>query len=591
MNLRLRINLLITTLMLLFMLATGSIIIDNARKSIREEIETATKVTVQLLTTVIYNSQFIPHTPSQRQVVLDFLINLGRVRANEIQLYNAPGDLMYSSPPSTYKPGRSAPDWFARLVAPKREVVKLNIRNATLVITPEASRAILDAWDDMQDLLWLALSFFILINALVFWVIGRSLRPVETILGGLSQMQQGKLHARLPQFSLPEFASISDTFNRMAGALQDSMAENRRLALIVKQSSDAIMIRDLNDSISFWNPAAERLFGYPWNEIAGRSAAMLAPPGREAELAQHLAIVARRGMVENVESQLLNRDGRLIEVALSAAPLVDPYNEQVIGEICSMRDITEKKRAQQATLELEQNRQLTRVIQGHLEEERRSLARELHDELGQCVTAIKSIGVSIANRSRGQAPEIHTSAQTIVTVAGRIYDAVHGIIRRLRPSELDNLGLSETLRDAVATWRRRHPEVGFELRLAGNVDGLAETVNITVYRIVQECLTNVIRHAAASRVEIALARTVPQSASEPGQSDTDVLHLTVQDNGTGMAPNGGPAADQFGLLGMRERVQALNGRFAAGNAADGGFGVRVTIPVSVEHRPSALAPV
>ena len=100
MNLRLRINLLITTLMLLFMLATGSVIIDDARKSIREEVDAATKVTVQLLTTVIYSSQFIPHTPSHRQVVLDFLISLGRVRANQIQRYDVPGNLIYRAPPS-----------------------------------------------------------------------------------------------------------------------------------------------------------------------------------------------------------------------------------------------------------------------------------------------------------------------------------------------------------------------------------------------------------------------------------------------------------------------------------------------------------
>jgi glucose-6-phosphate-specific signal transduction histidine kinase len=105
------------------------------------------------------------------------------------------------------------------------------------------------------------------------------------------------------------------------------------------------------------------------------------------------------------------------DVALSAAPLIDPATGDVIGEICGMRDITEHRRAQQTERELEQNRRLTQLIQTRLEEERRAIARELHDELGQCVTAIKTIGAAIANRTKESSSEIHASAQTIVSVA------------------------------------------------------------------------------------------------------------------------------------------------------------------------------
>ena len=148
---------------------------------------------------------------------------------------------------------------------------------------------------------------------------------------------------------------------------------------------------------------------------------------------------------------------------LSAAPLVDPAADRVIGEICSMRDITEHKRMQAAERELEQNRKLTALIQSRLEGERRAIARELHDELAQCVTAIKTIGTAIAGRAGDAKSDIRDNANTIVSVAAHIYDVVHGIIRRLRPSGLDDLGLAETLRDAVATWSRRHPQVLWEL--------------------------------------------------------------------------------------------------------------------------------
>lgn len=571
MSLRFRINLLITVLMLLFMVGMGAIIVDDSRKSIKEEMEGTNRVTVQLLTTVLYSSQFIPGTHTQRQVLLDFLKSLGRVRASDIKLFDGLGTLIYESPPSQYKAGRWAPQWFSRLVSPRAEVVTLRIQGGMLAIIPDASRSILDAWDDLQYLIWLALGFFIAVNVLVFWFIGRSLRPLNQILDGLSQMQQGNFDVRLPRFPLPELSSISHTFNRMAGALQDSMVENRRLALIVRQSGDAIMIHDLQGNISFWNPAAERLFGYTAEDIAGRSATLLAPAGREDEIKENLEIVMRRGLVENVETQRLAKDGRLIDVSLSAAPLIDPHNEYVIGEICSMRDITERKRAQQTARELEENRQLTQLIQGHVEEERRNLARELHDELGQYVTAIKTIGASIANRT-GSAPEVQTSAQTIVSVAARIYDAMHGIISRLRPSALDNLGLTETLQDSITAWQSRHPELKFKLDFSGRLDDLGETINITVYRVVQECLTNVIRHAQATNVEIAVKRQLAAAGA------CEMLRLAVCDDGKG-TPEEAVQDGHFGLLGMRERVQALNGSFSIDNAPNRGFCINVTLPL------------
>jgi hypothetical protein len=331
------------------------------------------------------------------------------------------------------------------------------------------------------------------------------------------------------------------------------------------------MIHDLQGNISFWNPAAERLFGYTAEEIAGRSATLLAPAGREDEIKENLEIVMRRGLVENVETQRLAKDGRLIDVSLSAAPLIDPHNEYVIGEICSMRDITERKRAQQTARELEENRKLTQIIQGHVEEERRSLARELHDELGQYVTAIKTIGASIANRT-GSAPEVQTGAQTIVSVAARIYDAMHGIISRLRPSALDNLGLTETLQDSIAAWQSRHLELKFKLDFSGRLDDLGETINITVYRIVQECLTNVVRHAQATNVEIAVKRQLAAAGA------CEMLRLAVCDDGKG-TPEEAVQDGHFGLLGMRERVQALNGSFSIDSAPDRGFCINVTLPL------------
>jgi two-component system, NarL family, sensor histidine kinase UhpB len=574
MSLRFRINLIITVLIVLFSIVTAKLVIDDARRSIREEMEAGTKVTLQLLTSTLYSAQFIRPSDRAEDIVLSFLRSLGRVRANEIRLYRYDGTLVYTSPPPVYKAGRFAPRWFVSLVSPQLPKVELGIQGGTIVITPDASRSILDAWDDLKGLFWLAVLFLVLVNAVVFWLLGRALQPVQTILGGLSEMERGRLDTRLPRFSLPEFDSIGQTFNRMADALEESHAENARLALVTKQSSDAIMIHDLAGNISFWNPAAEKLFGYRTEQIAGRSATLLAPAGREGEISDNLEVVRNRGVVENFDTQRLARDGRLVDVALSAAPLIDPGSAQVIGEICSMRDITEHRRAQQTERELEQNRRLTQLTQTRLEEERRAIARELHDELGQCVTAIKTIGAAIANRPDASS-EIHASAQTIVKVASHIYDVVHGIIRQLRPSALDHLGLKDALEDLVGTWRQRHPEIACELKLTGGLGQLGESINITIYRLVQECLTNVLRHASATKVEIDLQRS------------DDVVHVCVADNGKGLGERTESDSARFGLMGMRERVQALGGEFRLDSRPGNGLKVTASIPLRAATQASA----
>lgn len=570
-GLRFRINFVITLVIVLFALAASDVLIEETRRSIREEVEAGTKVTVQLMETVIVNTRANAQSGPHNQALLSFLRHLGRVRANEIKMYDENDQLIYTSPPSQYKLGKWAPDWFTRLADPKIGEFRLNLPNGSVVITSDASRSILDAWDDLKSFFWLVLGFFVLVNVLVFWLLGRSLRPIGKILGGLSEMEKGRFDTRLPRFELPEFDAISHTFNRMAENLEQSLAENQRLALVTKQSSDAIIIHDLEARISFWNPAAGRMFGYRDDEIVGRSATLLAPPERQGEIQDNLDAVMQRQLVEMVETQRLTKDGRVVDVALSAAPLVDPASNEVIGEICSMRDITEHKLVRRTERELEQNRKLMQLIQNRLEEERRSIARELHDELGQCVTAIKTIGTAISNRTRESSPEIHGNAQTIVSVAAHIYDVVHGIIRQLRPTALDHLGLSATLKETVAAWRARHKDIACELRLEGELEGLGETVNITIYRIVQECLTNVIRHAAATRADILIVR-------ERDAGRGDVVRVTVRDNGKGIAQRNEREATRFGLMGMRERVQALDGTFQIENRPGEGVTVTAVIP-------------
>jgi signal transduction histidine kinase len=166
------------------------------------------------------------------------------------------------------------------------------------------------------------------------------------------------------------------------------------------------------------------------------------------------------------------------------------------------------------------------------------------------VTAIKTFAVAIANKTKDNSPEISGHAQTIVGAANHIYDGMHDIIRQLRPGSLDNLGLSETLRDMVNNTQKQHPNLKVNLTLRGKLDGLGENLNINLYRIVQESINNAIKHAEANNIDIKLEA-----------SKTGALQLTIKDDGLGMDIDAVDHSNHFGLLGMRERVQGFKGTF------------------------------
>jgi len=444
MSLRLRLNILITLLMLSFLATAGVILIRGAKSSIEESVEAATHVTTQLLDTVILSSNQNLEWGYTHDVLRRFLEDLGHVRSSEIYLYDSHRQPIYQSPPSKYRAEERPPQWFQDLLDPKEEPVSRLIRYGRLEVRPDPGGAIRESWMKMRELFWIGLGFFVALNLAVYWMLGRLLRPLQPILGTINQMEQGDLTARLPRFSLPEFEKIGHSLNRMAESL-----------------------------------AVER--------------------------------------------------------------------------------------------ELEENRQLTHVIQQHIEEERRSLARELHDGLGQYVTAIKTFAVAIAAKTKDQVPDVHASAQTIIESANHIYDGMHHIIRQLRPGSLDNLGLEETLKDLVQDMQEKYPELEVTLVLTGELGELGETLNINIYRIVQESINNAIKHAGATELMVNLSLAYDDS-----------LQLTIKDNGKGMDIDAVDQTNHFGLLGMRERAQGFHGTFSINSALGQGTAININIPQAMK---------
>ena len=218
---------------------------------------------------------------------------------------------------------------------------------------------------------------------------------------------------------------------------------------------------------------------------------------------------------------------------------------------------------------LAENRELA---QRHLlmqEAERKHLARELHDELGQYLNAIKLDAVSIRDHAAGDPAFAVKSAAAIIASADHVHIAVSDMIRRLRPVGLDELGLAAAIESCVDSWRQRAPNTRFSLSFDGKLDGLGESLDLTVYRLIQEALTNCQRHAAAGRVEISLQRRTAPNAEE--------LVLSVADDGRGMVL--GEQKPGFGVSGMQERVEMMGGVFSLLSEPGRGLTLKAHLPV------------
>jgi len=439
MKLRTRLNLVVAGLTAVFVAVLITEEIQDTRSSVREEIEAANRVASQLLgrLAVIYSRA------GGTEVVRQFLEQLGHVRANDIILRTPAGEILYSSPPPTYKAGRDAPQWFAHLLAPQtaRHIFPLP-GGVQLVIEAQSSRAILDAWDDVTRLLVIGAIMLVVVNGLAFWSIERALAPFPVIAHGLERIQRGELAFRLPPLPGSEAHAIGAAFNRMAQAVQDNV---------------------------------------------------------------------------------------------------------------------------QAETRLEERREMARLVEQRVEEERRLIAHELHDEFGQSVTALRSLAMAIATQS--SEPPMRDAAHLISDEAARLYDAMHGLIPRLLPVALDTLGLAETLESLVRDWQRRNPSIALALRHSLPSD-LGPSVTLTAYRVVQECLLNALRHAQASHIEISL------------ESTAERMLITIKDDGVGLQTQWSRPG-HFGLRGLTDRVERLGGVLKIGNREPHGVCVTAEIPLAV----------
>ncbi len=259
-----------------------------------------------------------------------------------------------------------------------------------------------------------------------------------------------------------------------------------------------------------------------------------------------------------------------------------PVTEAVVPELAAIHRRFNAM-ARRLRLSMETNRDLANRLVVLQEGERKALARELHDEMGPSLFNIQvDVTTGLLLMESGQLDDVRSRFASIESSVTQLQAQTRDMIGRLRPLVLEELGLGQVLRDMVDKWRGRYPDTQWHIHLDGGLDDLGDPLTVTVYRIVQECLTNVVKHAGATCVDVALVcESGGDDADSVGHGTDGWLTIRVRDNGTG--PPGTTLGTGFGLRGMQERVMALQGAFQAQRCLSGGFETLVRLPLRRDY--------
>ena len=368
-----------------------------------------------------------------------------------------------------------------------------------------------------------------------------------------------------------------------------------RLAAIVESSDDAIIGKTLEGTITSWNSGAQSIYGYSAEEVLGRSINILAPPDLSEEIPAILERIRRGERVDHYETARVRKDGTRIYVSITVSPVRNSVGNVVRASTVA-RDVTERKEAEEKirrlneTLEeqvaertaqlLDRERRLKDLV-GKLvaaqEEERRRVAYEVHDGPTQVAVACHQHLQDFARKHPPGSTAGEGKLDRALELARLTVKETRHVIEGLRPTALDDFGLAAAVRLRIEELRKEGWEIGYEEDLGG--ERLNPEVETTLYRIAQEALTNVRKHAGIKGARVTLTRLKGK------------VRLEVGDEGHGFDPSlptkrGNGPGERVGLPGMRERVSLLGGELEIKSTP----GVGTTVVAEVPASKPAAAP-
>jgi PAS domain S-box-containing protein len=348
---------------------------------------------------------------------------------------------------------------------------------------------------------------------------------------------------------------------RIESSLRESEARFRRseehFRSLIEHTSDIITIVDESGVVLYGSPSVERVLGYALEEVVGQPAVELVhPDDRQRVLDAHLAALRDPGVAQRgVEFRFRHRNGswRVLEALGSALQ----YRSAGPRAVLTLRDVTDRRQAEVAL------RQLAHRLDQVREDELTRISRDIHDQLGHALTAMRlDLAWIVPKLSRNQEP-VRRKAGEILELVDHTIDSVRRIAAGLRPPVLEDLGLAAAIDSLLERFAN---QTGIEVELRAQDDDVPAAARLPLYRIVQEALTNVARHAKARRVRVRLEQT------------SGAVVLEVADDGVGVPLGLLDHVGSLGLIGMRERAVAIGGRFEIRGGPGSGTTIRVMLP-------------
>jgi PAS domain S-box-containing protein len=395
---------------------------------------------------------------------------------------------------------------------------------------------------------------------------------------------------------------VRDSSGRIVGAskVAREITDRKRaerstalLAAIVDSSDDAIVSKTLDGIITSWNKSAERIFGYLPEEAVGKHITLIIPRDRWNEESSIIARICRGDRVDHFQTLRRRKDGSLVDVSLTISPVKDSAGN-IIGASKVARDITAQVRAAEALRSREEEfrrlsqsldhqvRSRTRELQELSwqlmrlrDEERRHVARELHDCAGQSL-AVLAIEVDQLLQRASTSPELAADIEQIRETVRQLHSDIRTTSYLLHPPLLDESGLQ-----AAISWYAggitERTALHIDVEISDDLGRLPRDLELVFFRFIQEALTNIHRHASATKASIMMSRSQAHVTAE------------VRDNGSGMSAerlrqvsSGGSG---LGIRGMRERIRQFQGSMEIQSDANG-TKVSVEIPSPLDQDPS-----